>query len=568
MNRLPRVGWWEGYFTLTAKHLPWYSILLGAVLLGIAFFVPEVRASMLLQLVLLEISLLVVWLLLKGGRSRAASVVAVASGWLLVIAAGLLTGGITAANYVTISVLVVAAGLLLGTGGAAIVAILTLAVGAIGPQLTGGPTPVFPTLSPQAPNLIRVAFAFLFIIIFLSVAQREMRAVVQDSARSLSVLKATLESTRDGILVVNTDGRVVGHNQKFLDLWRIPAELADARDDERMIAYVLHQLRDPGSFTRRVKEVYNQPDAVIADELDFRDGRVYQRYSQPHKLDGETVGRVWSFRDITEAVRSEETRRRLETELFQAQKMEALGRLAGGIAHDFNNILTAIMSYSDLAKLDAGENPAVVESLDEVQRAGRRASELVKQILVFSRTRAQGRVPLHLAPVIAETAQLLRSTLPAGVQLEVLCTPPDDAVLADPTQIHQVVMNLGVNAGHALDGTGGRIRISLAPADLDDGTFPAAPGLRPGRYMVLAVSDDGPGMDQATLSRIYEPFFSTKAPGKGTGLGLAMVHSIVRTHHGAIAVESSPGSGTTFKVYFPVDDGVGVGDEPEPSAAP
>lgn len=553
MNNLPRVGWWEGYFTLTVKHLPWYSVLIGSAILGIALFVPEVRTSMLIQLVVIEAALLAVWLLVKRGHPKAASVVAVASGWLLVVGTSLLTGGITPIHYVSVAVLLVAAGLLLGTGGAGILALLTVLAGILVPYLTTGPAPVLPALSPPAPGLFRVAFAFLFIIVFLGVAQREMGAVILQGARSLSMLKATLESTADGILVVDTSGRVVGHNQKFLDLWRIPAEVVAAKDDERLIAYVLHQLRDPGSFTRRVKELYDQPDAVSSDALEFRDGRIYERYSQPQKLEGETVGRVWSFRDVTEASRSEETRRRLEAELFQAQKMEALGRLAGGIAHDFNNILTAIMSYSDLAKLDATGNAAVLESLDEVQRAGRRASDLVSQILVFSRTRAQGRVPLHLTPIVSETVQLLRSTLPAGVEVELTCSATDHPVLADPTQIHQIVMNLGVNAVHALSDQGGKIRVSLDPAEVDDGPFPAAPGLSSGRYMVLTVSDDGAGMDQATLGRIYEPFFSTKAPGKGTGLGLAMVHSIVRTHHGAIAVESAPGAGTSFKVYLPVD---------------
>jgi signal transduction histidine kinase len=528
-------------------------VLIGAVLLGIALGVPEVRISILIQLAMLEGSLLVVWLLLKRGHSKLGSAVGVASGWLIVMGASLLTGGVTAANYVTFAVLLVAAGLLLGTGGAVVMALLTLLIGALSPYLTAGPSALLPTLAPQAPNLIRVAFAFLFIIIFLAVAQREMHSVVRESARSLSILRATLESTADGILVVDSNGKVAGHNQKFLDLWRIPPELAAAGDDARLLAHVVHQLRDPGSFARRVKELYDHPDAVSSDTLEFQDGRVFERYSQPQKLDGESVGRVWSFRDVTEANRSEQTRRSLELALFQSQKMEALGRLAGGIAHDFNNILTAIMSYSDLAKLDAAENTAVVESLDEVQRAGRRARDLVNQILVFSRTRSQDRVPLRLGPVIEETVNLLRSTLPEGVTVSLVLPSEEHPVLADPTQIHQVVMNLGVNAGYALGETGGIIRVTVAPAEVDDGAFPAAPGLRPGLYMLLAVSDDGPGMDQAILSRIYEPFFSTKAPGKGTGLGLAVVHSIVRNHEGAIAVESAPGTGTTFKVYFPVD---------------
>ncbi len=346
---------------------------------------------------------------------------------------------------------------------------------------------------------------------------------------------------------------MVGHNQKFLDLWRIPPELARARDDERLIAYVLDQLRDPRSFTEKIRQLYAQHHGVSFDVLEFLDGRLYERYSQPQMRDGEPVGRVWSFRDVTDRRRAEVTRRRLEEELFQAQKMEALGRLAGGIAHDFNIILTAIVSYTEIARLDAGDQPAILESLDEVLRAGKRARDLVNQILIFSRTRAQERVPLRLRPVVAEALQLLGSSLPRGLQWSFEPVGEDLVVLADPTQVHQVVMNLGINAGQAMGRGEGRLTVRLEPGTVAAGAAAPAAGLAPGDYMVLTVQDDGPGMDAPTVARIYEPFFSTKAPGKGTGLGLAMVHTIVRNHHGGIEVESVPGGGTTFRVYFPVE---------------
>jgi PAS domain S-box-containing protein len=555
MSALPQVGWWEGYFTLTTRHLPWYAVLIASVQLSVAVFVPAVRTSALVQLAVVELLALAVWLLLRAGRSGVASAVAVAGGWLLLAGASLLTGGVGPVHLVTFTVLVVLAALLLGSGGAVTIAVLTMALVVVAPAGPGGASTWLPALAPSSPGMVRVALAYLFIIIFLAVAQREMREAVLRNASSLSLLRATLDSTADGILVVDTMGAVAGHNQKFLDLWGIPAEMADARDDRKMIAYVLDQLKDPGSFTRKIGQLYDQPDAVSSDLLEFHDGRRYERYSQPQKLDGKTVGRVWSFRDVTERHHAEAARRRLEAELFQAQKMEALGRLAGGIAHDFNNILTAIVSYTELARLDSEDRPAAQESHDEVIRASHRARDLIKQILVFSRSKSEGRIPIRLGAIVTETLGQLQASLPEGVQVVVEPFGDDRVVLADPTQIHQVVMNLCVNAGHAMGGAGGRMAVGLEHATVAEEPVPAVPGLPPGAYMVLKVTDTGPGMDQATLARIYEPFFSTKAAGKGTGLGLAVVHSIVRNHEGGIAAESVPGRGTTFRVYFPVWNG-------------
>jgi len=552
VKRPDGIGWFEGYFTLTPRHLPWYTALIGAVLLGVAVFVPEVRTSFLIQLVLVEAAVLAVWILLRAGHPKIASAVAVASGWIIMAGAGLLTGGIGPVHYLTFAVVLVMAGLLLGSGGAVVVGVATIALGQFAPDL--------PAVAPSAPPLIRIAFAYLFIIIYLGVAQLEMRAVVRQSATSLSLLRATLESTADGILVVDNSGAVVGQNQKFLDLWRIPPELVATRDDARLIASVVGQVRDPDGFLSKIRQLYGEPDAVSFDVLEFLDGRVFERYSQPRKLDRTTVGRVWSFRDVSERRHAETARRRLEEELFQAQKMDSLGRLAGGIAHDFNNILTAIVSYTELAQQDAADRPDVRESLAEVLRAANRASDLVRQILVFSRTRAEQRVPVGLPQIVGEALQLLQSTLPRRVVVVFEPIEGGLPVLADPTQIHQVVMNLGLNAGQAMREAGGTLTVRLRPTTVVPGADPPVPGLAPGSYVALSVSDTGVGMGEETLARIFEPFFSTKAPGEGSGLGLSVVHSIVRNHEGGIAVVSARGGGSTFTVFLPVA-------EPEDRAA-
>ena len=557
MKGLPRVGWWEGHFTLSPRHLPWYAALIGAVFVAVAAIVPTVRTSILVQLVLVEVALLSVWLLLRAGHPRAASAVAVIAAWCIIAGAALLTGGVGPVHYVTFAVILVLAGLLLGTGGAVMVAVLTVGLGQF--------APVIATVAPPAPAMVRIAFAYLFMIIFLGLAQREMRDAVLESARSLSLLRATLESTADGILVVDLSGAVVGHNQKFLDMWGIPAEVVATRDDARLIDSVLGMLRDPEGFTAKIRRLYQEPDAVSFDVLEFHDGRVFERYSQPRKVEGTTVGRVWSFHDVSERRRAEATRRQLEGELFQAQKMDSLGRLAGGIAHDFNNILTAIVSYTELAQQDAADRPEVNESLTEVLRAAHRASELVRQILVYSRTRAVERVPVALAPLIREVLQLLQSTLPRRVEVVFDPGDPDLRVWADPAQIHQVVMNLGLNAGQAMRDGGGTLTVRLGLHTVRLGEPPPVPGLVPGQYVATAVTDTGPGMDDQTVSRIFEPFFSTRPPGEGSGLGLSVAHSIIRNHEGGIAVESEPGRGSRFTVFLQSADvdpgGAGVYSE-------
>jgi PAS domain S-box-containing protein len=256
-------------------------------------------------------------------------------------------------------------------------------------------------------------------------------------------------------------------------------------------------------------------------------------------------------RDITERKQAEAALQSFQDQIRQMQKMEAIGELAGGIAHDFNNILTAILGNAQLAcKKVASEHP-VQPNLMRILEASDRASRLVHQILTFSHQQTLPRTVMALHPVVNEAIDLLRATIPASVELTVNFDATTPQVLADATQIHQVLMNLCTNAWHALNRQSGEVAVSLAPVRLSQPLHSLFATLPPGHYACLSVRDTGCGMDPETVSRIFEPFFTTKPVGQGTGLGLSLVHGIVRGHEGAIVVDSYPGRGTTVSVYFP-----------------
>lgn len=257
--------------------------------------------------------------------------------------------------------------------------------------------------------------------------------------------------------------------------------------------------------------------------------------------------------DITTVRQIEAEQARMQQKLLTNQKFEALGTLAGGVAHDFNNILTGVINYTQLAQSDlpAG-HPQIKEFLGEVLKCGQRAKDLVRQILLFSRSEETERVPIPLQPVIKEVVALLRSTIPAAIAIKSELEMRAPPVLANASQIHQVVMNLGINAAHAMQERGGTLTIGLRPRTVDAALAAESPELRPGPHVCLEVTDTGAGMEAAVIARIFEPFFTTKKVGEGTGLGLAVVHSVMRNHEGAIKVRSQPGAGTTFELFFPV----------------
>jgi len=303
----------------------------------------------------------------------------------------------------------------------------------------------------------------------------------------------------------------------------------------------------------------------------YRDGtwRWLEASGRRYRLrSGEERGVIVS-RDVSDRVNSDETRKHLEAQLRQAQKMEAIGTLAGGIAHDFNNILTGLLGHLQLIEMDLPPGATELRhSLAEATAAGGRAKDLVAQILAFSRQREQKRIVISLGSHVREALRFLRASLPATITIETQLAAADAQVLADPTQMHQVIMNLGANAGHAMREKGGVLTVTLQVADAEPGLAAAHPSLKPGRTLRLTVSDTGTGMDAATIERIFDPFFTTKPVGEGTGLGLAIVHGILQDHGAAIAVASQLGQGTTFSIYFPLAEQVAAPAPLAPSDIP
>ena len=361
--------------------------------------------------------------------------------------------------------------------------------------------------------------------------------------------KALFEQAAVGVAQIDaTTERFVQVNQRFCDLaGRDWPEL-----EQLTFAIVTHpQDRDPGlDMARRLK----------AGAL-----REFTREMRYLKKDGSevwaivTVSAMWAVGEIPDyfiaVVQDITERKQMEGQFQQAQKMEAIGTLAGGIAHDFNNVLAAIVGYTDLAKMGSRNNPEVLEYLQAVEEGSRRATELVRQILAFSRRQEQQRTATQLWPIVEEALRLLRATIPATIRFETSVARNGPRILADSTQVHQIIMNLATNAAYAMKDLVGRLGVSLENVTVDADLATIHPGLREGTYLRLGVSDTGRGMDPLTLNRIFEPFFTTKGPGEGTGLGLAVVHGIMQSHDGIVTVYSEPGHGTQFHLYFPAYTG-------------
>ena len=274
--------------------------------------------------------------------------------------------------------------------------------------------------------------------------------------------------------------------------------------------------------------------------------------------------------DITDLKLAEEEKKKLEAQLQQAHKVESIGTLAGGIAHDFNNILSPIILHTEMVLENISKEGPLRFSLKEILRASLRAKDLVKQILTFSRQAEQERIPLIINPVIKEAIRLLRSSLPSTIEIRQKIEAEDIVILADPTQIHQILMNLCTNAANAMRESGGVLEVGLVDVDLHSDDTNHFVDSEPGQYIKLTVSDTGHGIEPAIMNKIFNPYFTTQEKGKGTGLGLSVVHGIVNTHGGHISTYSELGNGTRFDVYLPLFDSADIKAEtvsPEKLAA-
>ncbi len=244
--------------------------------------------------------------------------------------------------------------------------------------------------------------------------------------------------------------------------------------------------------------------------------------------------------------------KKMEEELRQARKMESIGTLTSGIAHDFNNIMGIILGNTELALEDVPESNRAYSNLEAIKTASRRAANIVKQLSNLSRITDLKLQPIEIAPVIKDALKFLRSTIPNTIDIQQNIQITNETILADPVQINQIIMKLCINASHAMEQTSGNLTIIVEKVILDDVSAKKHPDLRIGKYIKVVVGDTGPGIDPEIIDRIFDPYFTTKGVGKGSGMGLAVVHSIVKNHSGAITVDSTVGKGTKFSMFFPL----------------
>lgn len=366
----------------------------------------------------------------------------------------------------------------------------------------------------------------------------------EELQRKTAFLEAQVNCSIDGILVVDKQGKKTLQNQRMTTMFKIPQTIADNSDDAQQVRWVTDVVKDPEQFAAKVRHLYAHPDEVSRDEIDLKDGTIVDRYSSPVVgKDGEYYGRIWTFRDITE-------RRQFEARLFQSQKLETVGKLAGGIAHEFNSILTAIIGQCELLSGDLSAGSPHAGNVNEISKAAGRAATLTRQLLAYGRKQFLQSDALDLNRVMTGMEEMFHHVMGGDVETRVIPGPGLQAVKADAGQIEQVIMNMAINARDAMPNRG-KFILETANVSFDEESVGKYPELKPGDYVMLAITDTGVGMSEEVKARVFEPFFSTKGVGQGTGLGLAACYGIVKQSGGHISVYSERGRGTTFKIYLP-----------------
>ncbi|MBU1231987.1 MAG: cache domain-containing protein [Proteobacteria bacterium] len=351
-----------------------------------------------------------------------------------------------------------------------------------------------------------------------------------------------------GIFQIGNDAQVLNANEQACkDLGYSKSELcqmtifdfnpnADVNDWEGIWQKLRDQKKDNFETEHRRKDGTIIPVEITSNLLEF-DGNQYS----------------FSFvRDITERKNNAKLKAKMQAQLQQVQRLDSLGTLAGGIAHDFNNILSAIVGYTELTKLGCSDNPKVLHYLDQLSSASLRAKDLVQQILNFSRQSGSEKHPIDISRIVNEALKLIRATIPTTIEISKNVPSDLGVVVANETQLHQIVMNLCTNAHHAIGNEGGSIDVDLITTTISAKDEMNYPDLDPGEYLKLIITDTGSGIPAEILPNIFDPYFTTKDPGEGTGLGLSTVHGIVKDHGGSIKAYSEPGNGTSFQIFLPI----------------
>ncbi len=371
----------------------------------------------------------------------------------------------------------------------------------------------------------------------------EQRGMEKDLRKSEEKYRVLIETTGTGFVKIDGEGRVLDANPEYVRLTghKDLAEIMGHQVSEWTAEHDLARNREAVKECVRVGSLRHL-------QLDYVDG---QGEFTPVELNA-TVVQGEEQLEILTICQDISGRKFLEEQLRQAQKMEAIGTLAGGIAHDFNNILAAILGYAEMVKRSLPEQAGSAKAdIQEVLRAGLRARDLVKQILAFSRKSGEERRPISPNPIVKEALKFLRASIPTSVEIREDIDPDCGAILADPTNIHQIVVNLCTNAFHAMEAAGGVLTVVMKNVVLGEEELVGQGDLLPGPYVLFSVRDTGPGMPPEILARIFDPYFTTKEVGKGSGMGLSVVHGIVKSYGGMVQVESGMGSGTVFRVYLP-----------------
>lgn len=418
----------------------------------------------------------------------------------------------------------------------------------------------------QGQHVVRVTIVYMLLAGTMSVSVSYIVRRIEQSLHATSEALARYEAERRGRTAAEV--ALQASEETYRQLVENVNDVIYATDEKGVLTYLSPAIESqsgykPSELIGRVfsdfiyhedrPRILQEFEQVLAGHLEPSEYRIViksgesrwiRSSSRPIYQGDRVVSLQGVYIDITE-------KRRLEEQLRQAHKMEALGTLAGGIAHEFNNILSAILGFTDLTQYEVPEDSVARSYLQHVLKAGDRAKDLVQQILAFSRQSDQTREPLFLGTVIQEGLPLLRASLPATIDIRLHLNAEFGAVLANRTQMHQIVINLCSNAEYAMRTTGGSITIAVDNIEVDDACTYSHLGLRHGPYVRLRVCDTGVGMPSHIAERIFDPFFTTKEVGEGTGMGLAIVHGIITNHDGAITVASTSGQGTTFEIYLP-----------------